>query len=62
MPRGDGTGPYGTGPIGGFCRRNLNYSGLYPTTISNKNSKTILQNEKLFLQSRIDEINEILGE
>lgn len=69
MPRGDGTGPIGNGPINGIClNRNLGASNLrvkrrgfnfgfrqdYSSII-----KQDLEQEKDFLEARLKEIEEI---
>lgn len=65
MPRGDGTGPYGTGPRGGYCRRDVYYDNRYTgpnyAPVYNKETRrAMLQNEKIALEARIKEIERLL--
>lgn len=68
MPRRDGTGPMGTGPINGICvnnndpnsrikRRGFNFG--FKQDYSSITKEDLLE-EKKFLESRLKEIEEIL--
>lgn len=79
MPRRNGTGPMGIGPITGwgrgYCRsrgfgagrmgygygRGIGRFGTWSDyTFSLAEQKSLLENEKSFLKSRLEEIEEIL--
>lgn len=69
MPRRDGTGPMGTGPINGVCINNSNNSNLrikrrgfnfgFKQDYSSITKEDLLE-EKNFLETRLKEIEEIL--
>jgi len=68
MPRRDGTGPMGYGPLTGWglgsCRggmypRRFGY-GYFRGYVSPNNEKVLLQNERNYLKARLEEIEDIL--